>query len=780
MNYNETLARIFEALDVTTVFSNLNPKDNGKTYRITCPKCGEPDGYLFKGSRWINCHHKNKCGESTDLFAEYQKDHGLEWKEALRALAQETSVSLPEYSHEQSEAYRAKQAKSKLYKDISTFATFVLWRAGNEEVTYLRNRGYSDSDLHKMDVGKTPEREALKEKLLEKGHDETLINDFLGTNFRPESAHTIMIPYRDRYGNYLGFVYRNTDTKDKYRYSSGLLKGELLFDLDKAHTGDAMIVVEGIFDAKTINARLLESKITGYTAVAIGTNQPSLEQLNLIREYRNIFICLDNDPAGYDGVNKIIGQLRKYENNIQIVELQTVKDPDLYIMKNGIEDFIKHIKASQSSIEYECTQILNKYSLDGVASKENALNELLDLEALQHKAIYSQEILRVIDENIGLDSELLIDKINTRHSERDRKANISKLENSNQHIKELLRAGKLEDARTAMQVAGKESILTGQMTNIKPYSIVDLRADLSQRKQGKKTSFLELDNKTTIPTGAITLVAGRPSHGKTVFMLNLLLNMVKQYNDETFVFYSYEESIADISTKIIMNLSELVIEGDGTHNFQCYLDYISSENNRINGINQAMRVFEDLQLSNRLILVPTNMPVQELTAHIEHCKNTYNLGGCFVDYAQKIPSNSKYGNIREKVLEVSDELKEVAKSTGIPTIVGAQLNRNSEGTKPSLENLKEAGNLEEDANLVLGVHNYRRAEKDLKDKLDGTDDSTVQSKYKTKLETFKKFDTAPNKTDLEIMIMKNRNGITNEKATLSFNGSIWKITDKRS
>ena len=47
---------------------------------------------------------------------------------------------------------------------------------------------------------------------------------------------------------------------------------------------------------------------------------------------------------------------------------------------------------------------------------------------------------------------------------------------------------------------------------------------------------------------------------------------------------------------------------------------------------------------------------------------------------------------------------QMAKESGLPIILGAQLNRQGKD-RPTLENLKEAGNLEEDANTVLSVYN---------------------------------------------------------------------------
>ena len=106
---------------------------------------------------------------------------------------------------------------------------------------------------------------------------------------------------------------------------------------------------------------------------------------------------------------------------------------------------------------------------------------------------------------------------------------------------------------------------------------------------------------------------------------------------------------------------------------------------------------------------------------------------------------------------------QIAKETGLPIILGAQLNRattvTNKGSKPALENLKEAGNLEEDANIVLSVYNESREKEETED----------GESYKGKTEV-----------ELEIKALKNREGEVNRTATLTFNKWTGVIKDQES
>jgi replicative DNA helicase len=105
---------------------------------------------------------------------------------------------------------------------------------------------------------------------------------------------------------------------------------------------------------------------------------------------------------------------------------------------------------------------------------------------------------------------------------------------------------------------------------------------------------------------------------------------------------------------------------------------------------------------------------------------------------------------RTEIGYISDQTLQIAKETGLPIILGAQLNRATTSTankKPTLENLKEAGNLEEDANLVLSVYNESR------EKAEDSDGKSYEG---------------VREVELEIKVLKNREGEVNKTASLTF------------
>ena len=83
-----------------------------------------------------------------------------------------------------------------------------------------------------------------------------------------------------------------------------------------------------------------------------------------------------------------------------------------------------------------------------------------------------------------------------------------------------------------------------------------------------------------------------------------------------------------------------------------------------------------------------------------------------IDYLQLIkPDGKRNGNRIAEVGDISRGLKEIAESFDIPVIALSQLNRASEQNKdkePSLSELRESGDLEQDASTVLMLWNPNR------------------------------------------------------------------------
>jgi replicative DNA helicase len=58
----------------------------------------------------------------------------------------------------------------------------------------------------------------------------------------------------------------------------------------------------------------------------------------------------------------------------------------------------------------------------------------------------------------------------------------------------------------------------------------------------------------------------------------------------------------------------------------------------------------------------------------------------------------------EQIGKVTEALKDIAKELDVPLIALCQLNRDAENQRPQLSNLKESGDIEQDADIVVFLY----------------------------------------------------------------------------
>jgi replicative DNA helicase len=366
----------------------------------------------------------------------------------------------------------------------------------------------------------------------------------------------------------------------------------------------------------------------------------------------------------------------------------------------------------------------------------------------------------------------------TKESLEDTQEKLRQLEQT-QKQREVL-AGALQkayQAQDAGDVAGALSTLKAGITRAEQQGVKELLPPaitysgileaIAQTPASYKTGYDSLDNFVGFPPGAITLVAGRPGHGKTSFMMNLLTRMSQAYPGQTFYFFSYEEARANLAIKIINHLAGADLRGYYKNvpeltrltNYDFIKHYIRNQRTDIKELEQGKQLFSELWDSGRIRVVDKNYSVENLSKIITHIQKTEPLGAVIIDYVQRMNTERKTQDKRTEIAHISDQVLQIAKNSGLPIILGAQLNReavDSKGSKPRLENLKEAGNLEEDANTVLSVYCEAREK-----------EQTAEGKEYSKKRV----------VELEVKALKNREGEVNRMQTLYWDRWTQRITD---
>lgn len=148
-------------------------------------------------------------------------------------------------------------------------------------------------------------------QMLEVGIDLEKINN----NFK--YFGTFLLPFSEN-GEYKGYCYKFL--KGKYRYIRNFQKKKFLYGYDQAIMKTDTIVVEGPRDVWRL-------KGFGENPIAISGSYPSGIQIaKIIRHWKRVVICTDNDIAGNSARDRLINELKDLVD-LEIMTLPPGKDP---------------------------------------------------------------------------------------------------------------------------------------------------------------------------------------------------------------------------------------------------------------------------------------------------------------------------------------------------------------------------------------------------------------------------------------------------------------------
>ena len=703
-------------------------------------------------------------------------------QEVILKLAELSEVSLPKRNYD-TEAYETERRETQLWEDAQHYFAVILMEAEDPKSQalqeYLKERGYTLKDIEAMNLGCITSQGALRKHLKSKGYTDTdleqvKLHEAIG------KTHTLTIPLREPGGKIRGISVRTiSDAEPKYLYSTGLKKADLLFNLRALKGKKDLVIVEGVLDALLCSAKGIEN------VVALGSKDLTPAQLETAVKYgaQRITLCLDREEQTIPNILKAIELIQREQPELKIFVAQLpegVKDPDELIRKEGAEAFQKVIKNAICYFDYHLEQMKEKYgkledeetgflsAKDKEDLKQEGITTAQRIEDPTDRAEFTKSFLEIV-KDLGITKESLdavVDKLRYKKEEEKQKKALQTLISEAEALR---REGKTAEEVIEKIEQGLPDVKATSGKGLLPPVLTyeDVINEIATIPPLYKTGYKTLDEFTGFPPGAITLIGGRPSHGKTTFMFNCLLQMSEIYPDKSFYFFSYEEPVKMIMVKLLNRLTaqdlsshfSKVIDLPTPTNYEFLKAYIRAGRTDIKEIEEGKHKLQRLLDSQRIKVIGQNYSVEDLYSLLSYLNKKEQIGSVFIDYIQRMNTSRKTQDMRTQIAHISDQVLRIAKDTGLPIILGAQLNRATKDNKrkePTLENLKEAGNLEEDANTVLSVFCKAREEEEADGK-------------KTHKER---------EVDLVIKTLKNREGEVNRKETLKWDRWLSLIHEK--
>ncbi len=214
--------------------------------------------------------------------------------------------------------------------------------------------------------------------------------------------------------------------------------------------------------------------------------------------------------------------------------------------------------------------------------------------------------------------------------------------------------------------------------------------------QGVTTGIKKLDSATAgMCEGDMWIFAGRPGMGKSFMICNLLLNQGR-LGIPTLLF-SLEMREEMIVERMLSMVTGITITS-------MRLGLLTQ--NQMDSLSDAIKKIKEYPI---YIDSSYDITAGTVSGTIKRYTKLYGVKTVYVDYVQLLSKRSSEST--HEIGEISRTLKILAKDYGITCILVSQLNRNvemRENKRPMLADLRQSGNLEEDADNVIAL--YRDSE----------------------------------------------------------------------
>ena len=211
---------------------------------------------------------------------------------------------------------------------------------------------------------------------------------------------------------------------------------------------------------------------------------------------------------------------------------------------------------------------------------------------------------------------------------------------------------------------------------------------------GVPTGFKRLNTYTAgLQSGDLIIIAGRPSMGKTALALNIAQHVALRHDGSVGIF-SLEMSTQQLVRRMISSEAQV-------DNQKINTGYLSKD--ELNGLINSLEL---LASKNIFVDDAANPSLLEMRSKARRLKAEHGLDLLIIDYLQ-LMSLGRFENRNLEIGAISRALKGLAKELEVPVIALSQLSRAPEARshhRPQLSDLRESGNLEQDADVVSFIY----------------------------------------------------------------------------
>lgn len=356
----DTVQEVKSRLSIQDVVSGYVKLERaGSSLRARCPFHSERTP-SFHVSPERGTYHCFGCGVGGDIFSFVEQIEGVDFKGALKILAERAGVPLVYARSEK------KEGVDRLFELMEVATLFYTSKLSDEAKGYLKERGLAEATTTSFRVGlagsgwdeciqflkskKFSDKEILDAGIAKQG-DRGLLDKF---------RNRIMFPISDSAGRVVGFsgrIFGTDASPDAPKYLNSpetplFRKSHILYGFDKAKQHirklNCAVLVEGQMD-------LLASHQAGWgNTVAVSGTAFTPEHAALIKRMtENLVLALDADEAGIKAAGRAARVALQSGLHVKVARLPSGQDPaELIRSEGGTEAWKKAIKDAKDIIAF--------------------------------------------------------------------------------------------------------------------------------------------------------------------------------------------------------------------------------------------------------------------------------------------------------------------------------------------------------------------------------------------------------------------------------------------
>jgi DNA primase len=364
---DEIIQEVRDRVDIVELIGrHLTLKKSGRNHVGLCPFHGEktPSFNVNTDRQGYYCFG---CNEGGNVFTFLMHVENLTFPEAVRTLARECGIEVPESSDSEggrsnTEAlYQANNVAQARYRK-------VLLTPGNPALAYLEARGLAADAIEKFQLGYAPDSwdtiaNTLRDEGIspEIGAQAGLLADRKSGGHYDRLRDRVTFPICDVRGRVIGFGGRAISPGQEPKYLNTpetpiFRKRAALYGYPDAlgpiRTESRAVVVEGYFDRIA-----LDLAAVSYAVATCGTALTPDHVRDLRRRTGEIVLLFDGDEAGQRALEKALQLLLPEGLRVRAAVLPTGDDPDSFSAREGTGALKALVDSAPPAIESVITRV---------------------------------------------------------------------------------------------------------------------------------------------------------------------------------------------------------------------------------------------------------------------------------------------------------------------------------------------------------------------------------------------------------------------------------------